>query len=206
MAATPGLDIWKQRQVLLSALTLPKVDGEAEDEYIDRIMADSREQGKKAAELGTKIHGALERHYLGHIVPAEYLLHVAGTIAAINERFGPEAWSAEKSFCTGQYGGKVDLHNDTIVIDFKTKEFGPDNLPKPFDEQIMQLAAYRHGLGYPMARCANVYVSVSNPGLAHIVEHSEEDLIRGQEMFSNLLRYWKEKNSFFKLVEGKRFI
>jgi hypothetical protein len=60
----------------------------------------------------------------------------------------------------------------------------------------MQLVAYRHGLGLPHARCANVFVSRSHIGLVKVVEWSEEELINGWEMFQSLLRYWKLKNKF----------
>ena len=37
----------------------------------------------------------------------------------------------------------------------KTKEFGKDDKIDVYDEHLMQLAAYRVGLGMPFARCAN---------------------------------------------------
>jgi hypothetical protein len=58
----------------------------------------------------------------------------------------------------------------------------------------MQLAAYRVGLGIPLARCSNVFVSRSVAGLAVVKEWSEEDLNRGWMMFYNLLRFWQIKN------------
>jgi hypothetical protein len=46
VAAKPGLEAWKQRQLLLAALTLPRSEEEAEDNYLDRIIRDSREEGQ----------------------------------------------------------------------------------------------------------------------------------------------------------------
>ena len=60
-----------------------------------------------------------------------------------------------------------------------------------YDEHIMQLAAYREGLGMPEARCANLFVSRTVPGLVKIIEHSEEDIKKGFEMFTHLLKYWQ---------------
>jgi hypothetical protein len=60
----------------------------------------------------------------------------------------------------------------------------------------MQLAAYRHGLEVPHARCANVFVSRTHPGLIKIVEWPEDELVKGWEMFQALLRFWKLKNNF----------
>lgn len=196
LAASPGLEVWKQQQILLSALTLPRKEEETEQEYLARILYDSKQQGKKAAERGEVIHGALEQHYKTGLHPIEHGTYVVAVAESIVERFGKQDWLPEKSFAHAGFGGKVDLHSPNVVIDFKTKEFGVDNLPTAYDEHIMQLAAYRTGLGYPAAKCANVFISVSFPGLVHIVEHSEEDLERGWNMFACLLDYWKIKNNY----------
>ena len=45
--AKPGLEQWKLNQVLMAALTMPRVEGETEPEYISRIIRDSKEQGYK---------------------------------------------------------------------------------------------------------------------------------------------------------------
>lgn len=101
------------------------------------------------------------------------------------------------------FGGKVDLYTEPdqyapvgIVLDAKTKDFGPDDKVEAYDENLLQLAAYRHGLHLPHARCANVFCSRTHPGLVKVVEWSEEDLTKGWEMFQCLLRFWKLKNSF----------
>jgi len=64
-----------------------------------------------------------------------------------------------------------------------------------YDEHLMQLSAYRVGLGIPKARYANVFVSRSVPDLVVVKEWSLEDLDRGWEMFVNLLQFWQLKNS-----------
>jgi len=196
--AKPGLENWKQQQILMAALTMPRVDGEPEQEYIARIIRDSKEQGMKAAEEGTRIHGAIEQHYLTGTHPIEYGAHVVGVVEAVSNKFGEQKWIAEKSFATSLYGGKVDLHSPEVVIDFKTKEFTEDKLPEAYDENIIQLAAYSRGLNIPHARLANVFVSRNVPGLVHIVEHSDEDIDRGLDMFDSLLNLWMNIKRFGK--------
>jgi hypothetical protein len=196
--AKPGLENWKQNQILMAALTMPRVDGESEQEYIARIIRDSKEQGQKAAEEGTRIHGAIETWYAERKIHQTYANYVIGVDAAVREKFGEQEWIAEKSFADHLYGGKVDLHSPEVVIDFKSKEFTEDDLPKAYDENIIQLAAYRWGLGYPFARCANVFVSRNVPGLVHIVEHDEEEINRGAAMFDSLLSLWMNLKRFGK--------
>ena len=57
----PGLEKWKQEQVILAALTLPRENSETDMDFAKRIIEDSREKSKQAAELGSTIHNLIER-------------------------------------------------------------------------------------------------------------------------------------------------
>ena len=206
VAAKPGLEQWKLEQMLLAALTLPQRPDEPEKAYIARIVADSKETGKQAAELGTRIHESIESWFSGN-KNVEHKSTASAFEEAIFNHFKThpdQPWLTERSFASPLgFGGKVDLYCQPdatapvgIVLDAKSKDFGPDDKVDAYDEHLMQLAAYRHGLGVPHARCANVFASRTHPGLIKVVEWSEEDLQRGWEQFQCLLRYWKLKNSF----------
>lgn len=197
-AASPGLEAWKLNQMMLAALTLPRVEGESEESFIKRVQQDSKEQARAAAERGTQVHEAIERFFDGQI-QADALPYLEPVYKKVEEAFGILNWSAEKSFASGEFAGKVDLHSmdgDGVVVDFKTKEFTSETLDKAagFDENCMQLAAYRMGLAIPKARCANVFVSVTEPGLVVVKEWTEEELVRGWKMFDALKTYWYAKS------------
>lgn len=193
VTSKPGLDNWKQRQILLSALTLSKMVGETEDDYLERIVRDSKEQGKKAAELGTEIHEAIQSFYENK--DFRYSEEVMACDREIIQNFGDLDWIAERSFCHELgYGGKVDLHADGVVIDIKSKEFNDPSKVEGFEEHLMQLAAYRVGLGMPQARCANVFVSRTVPGLVKSIEWTENEIQQGFRMFCHLLSFWQERN------------
>ena len=190
-ANKPGLNRWKEEQVLHAALTLPRIDGEPEKDYLARIMRDSQEQAKKAAERGTAIHAAIQIAVETENFEPEMADYVMSAMAAIDNRYNMMAWDCEKSFASPLgYGGKTDLSAHTVVLDVKTKEFADTEKKLAWDEHCIQLAAYREGLGIPKAVCANVFVSVNNPGLVHIHEWSEDELRRGWAMFKALLDYW----------------
>ena len=194
VAAKPALTQWLQKQVLLAALTLPRRTDEPEDDWIARIMDDSKEQGRAAADAGTDIHASIQSFYEG-VPTSRHEEHVKGCVEAIREHFGNQAWIAERAFAHEiGFGGKCDLHAVNIVADVKTKEFSDPAKVDAYDEHLMQLAAYRVGLGMPGARCANVFVSRSVPGLVKVVEWSQEDLDRGWQMFCSLLKFWQLKN------------
>ena len=213
VAAKPGLEQWKLEQMLLSALTLPKAPDEHEKAYIARIVADSKETGKQAAEAGTRIHESIESWFDGN-KNVQHRETAQAFEEAIFEHFKThpdQPWLTERSFASNMgFGGKVDLYCAAdqyapvgIVLDAKSKDFGPDDKVDAYDEHCMQLAAYRHGLGVPHARCANVFASRTHPGLIKVVEWSEEDLVNAWEMFQCLLRYWKLKNKFTSFTDLK---
>ena len=198
VAAKPALIAWLQQQVLLSALTLPRRPDEPESGYIDRIINDSKEQGRSAADAGTDIHASIQGHYQGS-PSGKHQESVASCVAAINKHFGAAVWVSERSFAHELgFGGKCDLFSTGVldaVVDVKTKEFTDPAKVDGYDEHLMQLAAYRVGLGVPKARCANVFVSRKVPDLVVVREWTAEDLDRGWEMFVNLLSFWQIKNS-----------
>ena len=199
-AASPGLEAWKLNQMLLAALTLPKIDGEPEESFVQRIVKDSKEHAKQAAERGSEIHAAIETFYEG-IMLANMAEYQVGVAQSIEETFGRLDFKPEKSFASKYgFGGKVDLHAENVVIDLKTKEFTDPKDVKGYPENMMQLAAYRVGLGMPDARCANVFASVTEPGLCVVYEWSQEELSQGWQMFKGLLDYWYAKNQLGKEI------
>ena len=190
-AARPALDVWKQQQAILAALTLPRLESESEEDWLSRVVSDSRETAKSAAERGTQIHGVIEAFYEGIYIP-ELPPYVRAVENAINEHFGSQLWVSEKSFAYGGFGGKCDLIAKNCVIDFKTTEKDLDKLDYYFDHQ-MQLAAYRQGFEMPTARCAIVYVNALQ-NKAKLIEIPEDDLRIGWECFTHLLAFYRAKN------------
>lgn len=196
VAAKPQLTQWLQKQVLLAALTLPKIDSESEEDYLTRILEDSKEQGRAAADAGTDIHAAIEAFYRGEVW-AKHQEHVQACAKALEDRFGHQGWIAERAFGHELgFGGKVDLHCPGIVVDVKTKEFTDPSKVEGYDDHLMQLAAYRVGLAMPHAKCVNVFVSRSVPGLCVIKEWTPEELDKGWELFYHLLRFWQIKSNY----------
>ena len=198
VAAKPALTAWLQQQVLLASLTLPRRPDEPEKEYVERIISDSKEQGRSAADAGTDIHASIQGHYENRPT-GKHHESVSACDIAITKHFGPCLWVSERSFGhEAGFGGKCDLFTGDaggIVADIKTKEFTDPAKVDGYDEHLMQLSAYRVGLGIPSARCANVFVSRNVPDLVVVREWSAEDLDRGWLMFCNLLSFWQLKNS-----------
>jgi len=188
-----GLNLWLQQQVLLAALTLPRQDGEGEQEWLARVMQDSKATGREAAERGTAIHAVIESYFEQVYIP-EKPAYLDGIDKALRDAFGNQLWLSEKSFAHPlQFGGKCDLMASSgFIVDFKTKETDLDKVDVYF-EMEMQLAAYREGLGVPTARCAIVFVNALT-NQVKLIEIEEDKLKNGWECFQHLLRVYQIKN------------
>ena len=197
----PGLQNWLNQQILLSALTLPREQNEPEAAWLERVLFDSKEQGRKAAERGTLVHAIIETYFENEVYVPEYPKYVYECEQTLDNELGLHKWVAEQSFAHElRFGGKCDLHApaDPItgfpgaVIDVKTKETDLDKV-KPYDEHIYQLAAYREGLGIPNAICGNLFVN-ANTNQVRLIIHDPSDLADGWAVFCHLLRIYQIKN------------
>jgi len=199
MLSKAGLNSWLQQQVLLSALTLPRLPDEPEADWLSRVMQDSKSTGREAAERGTAIHAIIQGYFEQMYMPQKpaYLNNID---VALADAFGNQPWISEKSFGHPLgFGGKVDLMAKPIngqgsgyVCDFKTKETDLDKVDVYFEHE-MQLAAYREGLGMPTARCAIVFVNALT-NQVKLIEIEQDRLQKGWECFEHLLRVYQIKN------------
>lgn len=194
IAAKPQLERWKLNQVMMAALTLPPIDGESLKDFESRIWEDANQQSNDARDKGTEIHGYIESFYddMSH-AENPYVVAVSN---CLYDEFGGQknGWNPEKSFsCDLGFGGKVDLYSDDVIIDYKTKDFTEETMKKKmaYDENIMQLSAYRKGLGLPNAKIANVFIArdLKDDGTALVkIETHDVDY---WDRFECLLNYWK---------------
>jgi hypothetical protein len=193
MLSKAGLDTWKQQQVLLAALTLPRMEGEPEQEWLSRVMQDSKATGREAAERGTAIHAVIEA-YFDQVYMPEKPPYLDAIDSTLKRTFGEQLWLPEKSFGHPLgFGGKCDLMaKNGFVVDFKTKDTDLDKVDVYFEHE-MQLAAYREGLGVPTARCAIVFVN-GTTNQVKLIEVEEQKLQNGWECFQHLLRVYQIKN------------
>jgi len=199
MLSKAGLDTWKQQQVLLAALTLPRLPDEPESEWLSRVMQDSKATGREAAERGTAIHAVIEA-YFDQVYMPEKPAYLDSIDKALEKAFGSQLWLSERSFGHPLgFGGKCDLmakpvngKGDGFVVDFKTKDTDLDKVDVYFEHE-MQLAAYREGLGVPAARCAIVFVN-GTTNQVKLIEIEDQKLQNGWECFQHLLRVYQIKN------------
>jgi hypothetical protein len=200
--AKPALEAWKVKQGILAALTATRLPGESDDDYIARVLADSKAQAIAAAEEGTRIHDACEawvKGTFGH-EHRRHQKHVEGAQAKLAELFpGVTDWVAEASFAhESGYGGKVDLHSPStgIVADYKTTDEGAGSTKRFHWDQHYQLAAYQDGLRLPRNECANIFVSRTEPGVSFGHKWKVAEVEAGAQVFASALTTWKLLKGF----------
>lgn len=207
--AKPQLEDWKVKQGILAALTTDRLPLETDEGFIARILSDSREQAKQAAEEGTRVHDALECSFKrGWAVPEIYRPHVEAVHAELFRLF-PDItdWVSEAQFGHRLgYGGKIDLHSPStgVVVDFKGKDgdFSElDSRGKPKQliyDQPNQVGGYRQGVGleHHGADGAILFFSRTHPGKVkgEILPH--DVLTHGTRVFNAALALWQCLNKY----------
>lgn len=202
MAAKPALENWKITQALLSALTLPRIEGESLDDFMERAKKDAKDSSYKAAERGTEIHADIERGFLHGAPSAAY----AAVRACLDSLYPGEQWIAEGSFsCPEGYGGKIDLYSKRgIYVDFKSKELKDTDIPEKlvYDEHGMQLSAYACGTGCHYPERISIFVDRIDCSKVLCHKWDKESHERHLGMFLRLLEYWQLSKGYAPSQKG----
>ena len=190
--AKPALTNWLIDQALLSALTLPKIEGESLDDFKARAKADSKEQVTEAADIGTSIHAEIEKGFKGELNKGQSVAF-DGVLEWLDAAFPGTPWEAEQSFSSSLgFGGKLDLRGDIIFVDFKSKDgiSGKDASKLVYDEHGMQLSAYAEGCGVSNPIRISCFIDrKTRDAKFHVWD--EESHKKHWGMFKALLEYWK---------------
>ncbi len=191
----------------------PPISGDGQDSYHSLIMDKAFEESIAARDRGTDIHDLMETWWnnqqgdkeakwdAGEITPIP--LTTIGSIAvkackAVVEFCGTDSLIPEQIVIGDGYGGKVDLHNDEFVIDYKTKDIDDISKKMAYPEMCMQLAAYDRALGVscPPRRCINVFIDRTEPGKVVIHEWKPEEVVIAWEKFALLVIYWQLSKNY----------
>jgi hypothetical protein len=204
--ANPALDSWKQRQVLMSALTLKRNALETEDQFAARIIDDSKRQASEAAAWGTKFHAIAHGINTGnHCFPADQM---QGWALAYDEWYGANivrTIAAETVLVDTEvgYAGTCDLiaeHQEygLVFADYKRQDV-KNGKASFYSKWLYQLAAYRHA--YKMdGVCLSIVVDCNSPTL-HVKVWDDDEVQRGWGVFSALTKVWKAEKGYDPCIE-----
>lgn len=209
----PGLMRYKFQQLIMAAFREPwQKDGEEFEDYVDRLVESSKKDSQFANNKGSELHNYLEDYFNGKEL-SDFSQEVQSFIRPVIEEvfrlcdinifeFGEseiknKQFIAERSFSHYLgFGGKVDLlyNRKNIIIDFKTKNTTDLKKFYSYIENLLQLSAYKRGIGGVSSRCINLYFSSVEPNIIKSKEWTQDELEKGWIMFKHLLNYWQLSN------------
>ena len=210
----PQLVMWKQKQAILAAREVAMAEGEDLDAWTDRVLAKAAEPVAEAADLGSRIHGAIETACAGgrwdqkalgpYVQPI--LNWILGKLAAGGKIVAQENIVVNR---TDGYAGRLDIAIEmpdrrVWFIDWKSRKTRPSaSDPEafaPYPTQRLQLAAYaaiwanEKGLGWQAVHCANVITSSTEPGRWGVAEHKDPEGAYGA--FRAVLDIWRWNKAY----------
>jgi hypothetical protein len=160
---------WSLQKALEAALFYRTLPTDSNEDWLELVLDRHKETTSVASKRGDVLHACLERTIKEGVLYGEEFEFIEPVIAKLDKELPGQTWVTERAFaCRDGYGGRIDLSSDRVVLDFKCKdtknitnntafaEFIKKNL---YDDYVMQLAAYRRGLGIK-ADCYNLFVSV----------------------------------------------
>lgn len=209
MLAAPGLTNWYIEEAVKAAANAPIAPGENVEEYVKAIREKATQQVGDAADLGTRIHKALEDFFLtGKAAPDDLVQYVEPTIDAIS-KLQITPIKAECVLVNAPYGyaGTTDLiFEDTNgccgILDFKSKKTKKGEKVFKSFEHRMQIASYwmaywgpNFEMTFPASALGyNVYISTTEPGRVDVTKYDDTDLREAWDGFKcclGLYRYTK---------------
>ena len=185
----PGLKPYFRKEMFLATATTPRLPGMSDDDYFVECCKWADEHSLLAREAGTDVHGSIEAHIKGKLVPPEHFDICNKIVIELEKVSIPLMYGkAERSFAhPAGFGGKIDASGETWVVDFKTKARLDKKLA--YDQNI-QLAAYAWGLGIEAPRLLNVFVGIED-GQVVVHEWDAVECAKGLEVFKLTLALWQ---------------
>ena len=210
--AKPALVRWMQGQAIMAALTLPKVAGESDEAYIDRILDDAEALKEAACETGKDFHTAAEGYWKAGIVKHDdpaIQMFLAGLVAwriSMDARYPGLTWYAECPYINDALGiaGTPDIVGigaDVIIVgDYKTMDLSKvKGCPKPYDSHGMQMACGLTTLEPAKTVRLGVNLFVDRvTGEIRCYEWTDDEISEYWAMFKTVVQLWKQVNKWDK--------
>jgi len=207
----PQLTKWKMREAAKAAIAIPGPQGEEPlDRFADRAIEHAMSQVGEAADLGTKIHNAIENLMRGSAEePSEELRPYVKPVLDWMRQVGVKVTHSEIVLVNAVHGfaGRVDAlftWGDAFgklgILDFKTKKTKEGEKVEAYDEHLLQLAAYaatHYGAGQLQhVVAANLFISSTEPGRLEVVKHDKEKMVAAYEAFTQMCAVWRFRKGY----------
>jgi hypothetical protein len=222
----PGLDRWKQDIAIESALKYAKTDYTESSEWSNddllhaAIRAEANKIANAAADLGVKIHAAIEsalgcQQWENETVGLAdgkqvELKELVDPALAKLEELGINIVETEKVVTCSSHGyaGQMDVSyvkgNIAGVLDFKSTKTKPTKKIEVRQGQSMQIAAYHYACWgskdkphfQPNHQGINLYISTTEIGRVDVVKYDAAELAKQWDGFLACLTLWRLQNNY----------
>jgi hypothetical protein len=215
----PQLTKWKMREAAKAAIAIPGPQGEEPlERFADRAIEHAMSQVGEAADLGTKIHNAIENLMRGSAEePSEQMQPFVKPVLEWMRSVGVKVTHSEIVLVNAVHGfaGRVDAlftwgdpgAPNMGILDYKTTKTKPEQKVEAYDEHTLQMAAYaatHYGPAYlNRVVAANIFISTTEPGRIEVVKHDKERLVEAYEAFTQMCALWRFRKGYDPRPEGK---
>lgn len=207
----PQLTKWKMREAAKAAIAIPGPQGEEPlERFADRAIEYAMSQVGEAADLGTKIHNAIENLMRGSAEePSEEMRPFVKPVLEWMKSVGVKVTHSEIVLVNAVHGfaGRVDAlftwgdgFGKMGILDFKTKKTKEGEKVEAYDEHLLQLAAYaatHYGAEHLQhIVAANLFISSTEPGRLEVVKHDKEKMVAAYEAFTQMCAIWRFRKGY----------
>ncbi len=195
----PQLTVWKIGQALQAADANPREPNESVEYWVKRVTDAAFQQVEEAAEMGTRIHAALDAAFAGQGIEPDLAAYIQPVMDWI-QKTGIVIKERELRLLNLRegYAGPTDViftfgKQGRGVLDYKTKKTRVGEKVMAYLEHKVQLSAYAAAY-WGEAKlddvlCANVFISSTEPGRVEICKHTE--VRRYYQLFLHLCEIWR---------------
>lgn len=211
----PGIEAWKQSELIWSALTIYRKPTESDEDFVSRVVEESEQQSTQARDFGSQVHAAAEAFFSNQPIDESVKPYVEQFVAWAKDQVTTVIGS---ELCCGceecGYAGRLDLvctlkDFGFSVVDFKTQKIkkNKDGVKQPafYSEWPRQLAAYAHTFALHSTETlipsmVSVVIDSSEPGPVYVKRWGE--YCHHMEMFRHCLELWCDDRGYIPGVKS----
>ncbi len=201
----PGIEAWKQSELIWSALTISRKPTESDEDFVRRVVEEAEQRSTHAKEFGSQVHAAAEAFFANQPIDESVKPYLEQFIAWAKDNI--ETVIASELICGCPecgYAGRLDLacclkNVGFAVIDLKSQKIRRDKegLKQPVfysDTWPLQLAAYAHTFclhssAQVIPSIVSVIIDSSEPGPVYVKRWDDyQDYF---DMFKHCIELWK---------------
>lgn len=211
----PELDLWKQEQAIHAALTLPRKDGEPEDDFARRVVEDAEAQSETAMKFGSDIHAAIDDYFMGNPIP-ELMQPWLKSFKEWADNEIEQVLASEEIVGIAMnglaYAGRMDLlcrlksYPGISLVDFKSQRIRKNDKgikqPAWYKDWILQLCGYAATQTVHKIICEHLGVDYFNPKSEPKVNNLVSVIIDSSEPGPIFVKRWEESIDYWHAVRN----